>query len=381
MWFQNDALTWMDEIATTDSNSVRIVWETTRGAPDIVRAAIERAVELGMVPMVEMHDVTGSPDLTGPARMAQYYVDEMRDILLEFEPYLLINIANEWGDFQTQDADWVQAYQQAIAVLRDAGINHTLVIDASNSGQKGSVIVAEGAELLEGDPQHNVLFSKHMYQDYENPQRILDVLRGAKAASLPIIVGEFGFQHGSRNGEPIAVPYTVMIDEAARLGLPATLHLRPARQALTTPDTVRPHGGRARAEPLASAAAERGDLPTDSSARRGRPYRRPAPSGEPLRARAARHRRPSPNHPAASASGSAPPPVPHAGLPQSLASEISNGTLSKSSTLITPADSCRNPKLIAIVSLGTAAVVKSSRTHSPGERASKSGPLSHGTQS
>jgi len=218
-WFQNDALTWMDEIATTGSNSVRIVWETTRGAPDIVRASIERAVELGMVPMVEMHDVTGSPDLAGPARMAQYYVDEMRDILLEFEPYLLINIANEWGDFQTQDADWVQAYQQAIVVLRDAGINHTLVIDASNWGQKGSVIVAEGAKLLEADPQHNVLFSTHMYQDYENPQRILDVLRGAQAASLPIIVGEFGFQHGNRNGQPIPVPYTVMIDEAARLGL------------------------------------------------------------------------------------------------------------------------------------------------------------------
>ena len=218
-WFQNDALAWMDEIATTDANSVRIVWETTRGATDIVRAAIERSIELGMVPMVEMHDVTGSTDVTGPARMAQYYVDEMRDILLEFEPYLLINIANEWGAFETQDSEWVQAYQQAIAVLRDAGINHTLVIDASNWGQKGSTIVAEGAGLLEADPQHNLLFSTHMYQDYENPQRILDVLRGAQAASLPLIVGEFGFQHGERNGQPIPVPYTVMVDEAARLGL------------------------------------------------------------------------------------------------------------------------------------------------------------------
>lgn len=218
-WFQDSALAWMDEIATTDANSVRIVWETTRGTPAIVRASIERAVELGMVPMVEMHDVTGSTDVTGPARMAQYYVDEMRDILLEFEPYLLINIANEWGAFQTTDSEWVQAYQQAIAVLRDAGINHTLVIDASNWGQKGAVIVAEGAQLLAADPQHNVLFSTHMYQDYEDPQRILDVLRGAQAQSLPIIVGEFGFQHGNRNGQPIPVPYTTMIDEAARLGL------------------------------------------------------------------------------------------------------------------------------------------------------------------
>jgi len=218
-WFQDSALTWLDEIATTDANAVRLVWETTRGPATVIRAAIERSVELGMVPMVEMHDVTGGTDVGDPARMAQYYVDEMRDILSEFEPYLLVNIANEWGAFQTTDEEWVQAYRQAIAVLRDAGINNTIVIDAPNYGQRGRAIVAQGAALTDADPQRNVLFSTHMYQDYENPQNILDVMRGAVAADLPLIVGEFGFQHGTRDGQPIPVPYEVMVDEAARAGL------------------------------------------------------------------------------------------------------------------------------------------------------------------
>jgi cellulase (glycosyl hydrolase family 5) len=218
-WFQANALTWLDEIATTGANSVRLVWETDRGSTDVIRAAIEHAVELGMVPMVELHDVTGGTDVGDPARMAQYYVDDMRAILSEFEPYLLINIANEWGAFQTPDDTWVEAYRQAIAVLRDAGINHTLVIDGNNWGQKGESIVTQGATLLGADPQHNLLFSTHMYQDYENPQRMLDIMRGAQAAQLPLIVGEFGFQHGDRNGQPIPVPYTVMVDEAARIGM------------------------------------------------------------------------------------------------------------------------------------------------------------------
>jgi mannan endo-1,4-beta-mannosidase len=218
-WFQGTALAWMDEIATTGSNSVRIVWETNRGSPAIVRASIERAVELGMVPMIELHDITGSQNVDDPARMAQYYVDEMRDILLEFEPYLLVNIANEWGAFQTTDDAWVQAYRQAITVLRDGGINHTLVIDANDYGQRGSTIVAQGAGMLDYDPQHNILFSTHMYQSYENRQTILDVVRGAQNAQLPLIVGEFGFQHGNRNGQPIPVPYEVMLDEAARVGM------------------------------------------------------------------------------------------------------------------------------------------------------------------
>jgi mannan endo-1,4-beta-mannosidase len=218
-WFQGNALEWMDEIATTGSNAVRLVWETTRGDPAIVRASIERAVELGMVPMVELHDITGGTDVNEPAQMAQYYVDEMLDILREFEPYLLVNIANEWGAFNTPDEDWVVAYRAAVAVLRDAGVNNTIVIDANDYGQRGSTIVQQGSAVLDVDPQRNILFSTHMYQSYENPQTILDVMRGAQEAGLALIVGEFGYQHGERNGQPIPVPYTVMVDEAARLGL------------------------------------------------------------------------------------------------------------------------------------------------------------------
>ena len=218
-WFQNNALAWMDEIATTDANSVRIVWETTSGAPAVLRAAIERAVELRMVPIVELHDETGSNDVNGPAALAQYYVDDLSEVLQEFEPYLLVNIANEWGDYFSTAADWLQAYRQAIGVFRSAGINHTLVIDANDYGQRGATIVENGQQLLDFDPQHNILFSTHMYQSYENPQVILDVLRGAQSARLPLIVGEFGFQHGDRNGQPIPVPYTTMLDEAARIGV------------------------------------------------------------------------------------------------------------------------------------------------------------------
>jgi mannan endo-1,4-beta-mannosidase len=218
-WFQGNALAWMDEIATTDANSVRIVWETTAGSTQILRASIQRAIDLGLVPMVELHDETGSNDPNGPARLAQYYVDETRDILDDFEPYLLVNIANEWGDWFSTAEEWLQAYRQAIGVLRDAGVNHTLVIDANDNGQRGATIVETGTALLDFDPQHNILFSTHMYQSYENPQAILDVVRGAQNARLPLIVGEFGYQHGNRAGQPIPVPYEVMIDEAARVGM------------------------------------------------------------------------------------------------------------------------------------------------------------------
>lgn len=219
VWFQGSALQWLDEIATTGSNAVRIVWEATAQNPQVLRAAIERAVELGIVPMVELHDETGSNDPTGPALLAEYYISEVRDILDEFEPYLLVNIANEWGDFSTTGEQWLEAYRLAIDTLRDAGVNHTLVIDANDWGQRGRTIVDNGQALLDYDPQHNLLFSTHMYQSYENPQVMLDVIRGAESARLPLIVGEFGFQHGSRGGQPIPVPFEVMLEEAERAGI------------------------------------------------------------------------------------------------------------------------------------------------------------------
>jgi len=100
-----------------------------------------------------------------------------------------------------------------------SGDRHTIVIDANDYGQRGRTIVENGQALLDFDPQHNILFSTHMYQAYENPQVILDVIRGAQNARLPMIVGEFGYQHGERNGQPIPVPYEVMLDEAARAGV------------------------------------------------------------------------------------------------------------------------------------------------------------------
>lgn len=218
-WYQNDALRWVDEIAETGANSVRLVWETDRGDTGILRQSIARAIELEMVPMIELHDVTGGTGVGQPAEMAQYFVNSLGDILDEFEDYLLVNIANEWGDFQTSDANYSQAYRGAIDVLRSAGVNHTLVIDGSNWGQNYRAVHNEGLGLLEYDAQHNLLFSIHMYESYENPQEMLDALNGAVQRGLPLIVGEFGFQHGNRGGLPITLPFEQMLAESERLGL------------------------------------------------------------------------------------------------------------------------------------------------------------------
>lgn len=221
-WYQNrstGALAWIDQIATTGANTVRLVWETDVQNVSLLREAIQRTIDNSMVPMVELHDVTGGTDIDEPARMARYYAETeaVRQILLDYEDYLLVNIANEW-DGATNI--YVEAYTRAIDVMRGAGLNHTLVIDANGYGQQANTVITQGQTLIDIDPQHNLLFSTHMYQSFRNAQTIRDTLQRAADARVPLIVGEFGFQHGTDGqGNPIQIPYEVLLEEADRLGI------------------------------------------------------------------------------------------------------------------------------------------------------------------
>jgi mannan endo-1,4-beta-mannosidase len=226
-WFRNQSEQWMQAIADTGANTVRIVWETAdgqgRATPlDLLRTAIASAIDKDMIPMVELHDVTGDTTNAGVLAMAQYYArDDVRDILLEFEDYLLVNIANEWSG-----TDFANAYQAVITTLRDAGVNHTLVIDSNGFGQNANTIFQQGPGLLSFDPQHNLLFSVHMYEQFANRQneangqRISQALQTAVTSRIPFIVGEFGFQHGDDGtGNPRPIPFDVLMSEANRLGI------------------------------------------------------------------------------------------------------------------------------------------------------------------
>jgi hypothetical protein len=98
IWFdagnQYRAYQALDRIASYKTNTIRVVWETTGGSAASLRQILYRIVQLKMVPMVELHDVTGSNKTGDLARMAAYYTGaEVRQTLLDFRGYVLVNIA------------------------------------------------------------------------------------------------------------------------------------------------------------------------------------------------------------------------------------------------------------------------------------------------
>ncbi len=133
----------------------------------------------------------------------------------------LINIANEWG--APNDPAWRDGYLAAIARMRAAGYTMPLVIDSGGCGQDAQDVLKYGPTLLATDPQHNLLFSVHVYGSWHFPataswmQDYATAMAQLKASGLPIIVGEFG--PGKNIGpSPTMVPPEKVVADAEANG-------------------------------------------------------------------------------------------------------------------------------------------------------------------
>lgn len=190
-------------IAATGANTVRVVLSNgdrwTRNSKADVANVIALCKRAQLICLLEVHDVTGSGEENAAgtmARAAQYWVD-IKGALKGQEDYVLINIANEPMGNGPAPSRWVNEQSAAIRTLRAAGLTHTLVIDAANWGQDWQNIMLDNAsQVAQADSLSNTVFSVHMYEVYQNYNRINNYVTGFLTNhNLPLIVGEFGQDH------------------------------------------------------------------------------------------------------------------------------------------------------------------------------------------
>ncbi|MBN1414048.1 MAG: cellulase family glycosylhydrolase [Bacteroidales bacterium] len=196
IWFEKDGIPRYEEIEKTGANVVRIVWQTNGSSADL-DLAISNCRAMKMIPMVELHDATG--DWSKLQSCVDYWIRaDVAEILRNHEEYLLINIANECGK-DVSTTSFRTGYENAVNDMRNAGIHVPLIIDGSNWGQNINILQSEGPYLITADPDHNLMFSVHMwwppmYGYTEND--IADEITESVNMNLPFIVGEFSQMHG-----------------------------------------------------------------------------------------------------------------------------------------------------------------------------------------
>jgi mannan endo-1,4-beta-mannosidase len=209
---RRDGLPEFGEIAKTGANAVRFVW-TNEGSATALDTAINNALAQKLIPMVEHHGATGN--LAGVPAVVDYWtLGDVVAVLEKHERNVLLNIANEAGESEPA-ADFESTYQTAITRIREAGLAMPLVIDASNWGQDINMLQAVGPRLIEYDPEHNLLFSVHMWWSDPTGSRVVSELQESVDLGLPLIVGEFA-QHAIYQCDDAPFAYSVLLSEAQK---------------------------------------------------------------------------------------------------------------------------------------------------------------------
>ena len=210
-WYQSRTPQALADIKALGANTVRVVLGSgQRWGPDSaanVATVISQCRANRLICVLEVHDTTGYGEQSGAATLAQavdYWIS-IKSALDGQERYVILNIGNEpWGN--NGAAAWTDATKSAITRLRAAGFQHAIMVDAPNWGQDWQFTMRDNAaSVFAADPQHNTIFSIHMYGVFDTAAEISDYLNRFQAAGLPLVVGEFGHNHSDGNPDEDAI--------------------------------------------------------------------------------------------------------------------------------------------------------------------------------
>ncbi|HMO25310.1 MAG TPA: cellulase family glycosylhydrolase [Tepidisphaeraceae bacterium] len=139
------------------------------------------------------------------------YLARMRQIATQFrdQPDVWIEVWNEpyWWDRSHGYSDnlWLSDMRAMVDNIRSTGNQNIVVVPGAESGQDEDVLLAKGAELLQG--RSNIVFDVHAYENWNNSteSNIENRLRALKNARLPVMIGEIGPFNSSTQMDPTKV--------------------------------------------------------------------------------------------------------------------------------------------------------------------------------
>ncbi|MET9801790.1 cellulase family glycosylhydrolase [Streptomyces sp. NPDC006368] len=213
-WYPTRTNQALKDVKTLGANTVRVVLGTgdrwTRNDTADVAAVVASCKANRLVCVLEAHDTTGYGEQEGAvslSRAVDYWLD-VRSAVKGQEKYILLNLGNEPHGNSGYTA-WKSDTAGAIARMRSAGFEHTLMVDAPNWGQDWSFTMRDNAAaIFAADPKRNTVFSIHMYGVFDTAAEVRDYLNRFVSSKLPLVVGEFGDAHSDGNPDEDAIMAT-----------------------------------------------------------------------------------------------------------------------------------------------------------------------------
>jgi len=189
------------DLEQTGANAVRTQWYINygnAGRPAYTSADLDafltQCETKRMIPVLGLWDVTceADPALVNTKLIPWWTSDEVVSVLNKHQRHLIINLANELGVYRWSDDPataldtFKNAYKSAITSIREK-LHMPVMIDAPDCGTSIEAWVTIGQELIDHDPDHNLLLDVHAYwAAYDGMPHI----NSAVNANLPIVFGE-----------------------------------------------------------------------------------------------------------------------------------------------------------------------------------------------
>ena len=192
-------------IKSLGANTVRVVlsggrW-TANGTSDVANV-VALCKQNKLICVLENHDTTGYGEQSGAYTLDQavnYWIS-VKSAIVGQEDYVVLNIGNEPFGNNATTPGWTQATSSAITRLRSNGFQHLIMVDAPNWGQDWSFTMRDNAAtVFAADAQRNTVFSIHMYGVFDTAAEVTGYMQSFQTAGLPLVVGEFGFDHSDGN--------------------------------------------------------------------------------------------------------------------------------------------------------------------------------------
>lgn len=178
------------EIAKTGANVVRIMWMEWGGTGDKLDVLIRNCISQQLIPLLELHDATGKWYMLDS--VVNYWLrPDVVPVLQRYQQFLLLNIANEAGDGSVPMETFKNKYADNVKKMRAGGIHAPLIIDAANWGRNEEYLLANGAYLLKEDPDHNLIFSWHIWDSGIPEKRIQAAIDRSIDLKITLLIGEF----------------------------------------------------------------------------------------------------------------------------------------------------------------------------------------------
>ncbi len=180
-----------DNIASFGFNTVRVNWCEHLSVADLDQH-LQRVIDLGMVPVVDLHCYLGATDVDHFLDSAVPWFVANAELWEKYEDYLILELANEFGVWHMSDEVFVDMYAEAITRIRAAGIDNTLVVNPFDWGKKWQQVDRYGYKLSNVDPQKNILFDIHFYTGIAEDRETIDTVIGTLTdKDVPFVIGEF----------------------------------------------------------------------------------------------------------------------------------------------------------------------------------------------